>query len=249
MRLRTLRWLIALAVGLTVMSTAPGAQQPKRMPTVGILFNGTPEEERERTEAFRDGLRAVGYIDGQNIKVEYRFAPRLQYVPEMVSDLVRRNVDVIATSGALAIAAAKRATSTIPIVMIACDRSEHLVASIARPGGNVTGMTCISSDLAAKRLQLLREIVPTLSRVAVLYNPRVASKTEEVQATRAAAQAMGLAVVPVEVRTLEELEPAFDAMLAENPQALIGLLDPLTIAHHRRIVDLAADHRLPGIYG
>jgi putative tryptophan/tyrosine transport system substrate-binding protein len=150
------------------------AEQARAVPQVGILLPVQRADYDETKDplkaAFMDGLQAFGYIDGKNIHVEVRAPSKPEDLAEMAADLVNRKVDVIATTGPQPIEAAGRATATIPIVIIACDRADRLVASIARPGGNITGMSCISSDLASKRLQLLQEVVPAFSRVSVLFN-------------------------------------------------------------------------------
>ena len=167
----------------------------------------------------------------------------------MARDLVGHKVDVIATAGPLPIGATRRATDSIPIVIIACDRADRLVASIARPGGNITGMACVSSDLATKRLQLLQEIVPGLSRVAVLFNGGVPAKVAELQDTMAAATTLEIQVQSAEVRDASGFKAAFAAIKGGNPQGLIAFSDPLTFNHVKEIAEFAAEQRLPSMYG
>jgi putative ABC transport system substrate-binding protein len=173
------------------------------VPEVGVLLPVQPDYD-DATDpnkaAFMDGLQALGYVNGKNIHVEVRVPRKPEDLAEMAADLVNRKVDVIATSGPQPIEAARRATTTIPIVIIACDRADRLVASIARPGGNVTGMACISSDLSAKRLQLLQQAVPSFSRVSVLFNGGVPAKVEEFRDIQAAAKTMEIEVQSADVR-------------------------------------------------
>jgi putative ABC transport system substrate-binding protein len=194
-------------------------------------------------------LQALGYVEGKNIHIEYRVPRKPDDTAEMARDLVGHKVDVIATFGPAPIEAARRATDSIPIVVIACDRADRLVKSIARPGGNITGMACISSDLAAKRLQLMQEIVPGLSRVAVLFNGGVPAKVEELREITAAAKTLEIEVQPVEIRDPSGITAAFAAMKVGSPQALIALSDPLTFYHVKEIAELAAEQRLPSTYG
>jgi putative ABC transport system substrate-binding protein len=196
-----------------------------------------------------EGLKALGYVEGKNIHVDWRVPRKPEEVAEIARDLVEHKVDVIATTGPLSIEAARRATDSIPIVIIACDRADRLVASIARPGGNITGMACISSDLAAKRLQLLQEIVPRLSRVAVLFNGAVPAKVAELQDTIAAAKTMEIEVQSADVRDASGFTTVFAAIKGGNPQALIALAEPLTFTHVKEIAEFAAEQRLPSTYG
>jgi putative tryptophan/tyrosine transport system substrate-binding protein len=160
---------VAMPVGIK-------AERAKGMPQVGFLSYVQRADYDPTKDPFKaallDGLQALGYVEGKNIHVEFRAPRKPEDVAEMAADLVNRKVDVIGTLGPQSIEAARRATDTIPIVIIACDRADKLVASIARPGGNITGMACISSDLASKRLQLLKDALPGLSRVSVLFNGR-----------------------------------------------------------------------------
>jgi ABC-type uncharacterized transport system substrate-binding protein len=223
------------------------------VPEVGVLFppSGDKKNEDSFQAAFVDGLQALGYVEGKNIHIELRIARKPEDVTEMAADLVNRKVDVIATTGPKPIEAARRATAAIPIVIIACDRADRLVASIARPGGNITGMACISSDLAAKRLELLREMVPTISRVSVLFNGGVPAKVEEFRDIQAAAQTqtMEIEVQSAEVQDPTGFEAAFAAIKGGNAQALLALAEPLTFQHLKEIAEFAAEQRLPSMYG
>ena len=185
----------------------------------------------------------------KNIHVEFRVPRKPDDVAEMAADLVNRKVDVIATTGPQPIEAARRATATIPIVIIACDRADRLVNSIARPGGNITGMACISSDLALKRLQLMQQILPGLSHLAVLFNGGVPAKVAELQDVTAAAKTFEVDVHSADVRNASEFTTAFAAIKAGNPDGLLILVDPLTFFHVKETAKFAAEQRLPSMFG
>ena len=199
-------------------------------------------------DAFSEGLRSRGYIEGQNVHVQYRFASEPEDIPAAAAELVGRKVDVIATVGPPQIEALRRTTDAVPIVILECDRADRIVAKIARPGGNITGMACTSSDLAAKRLQLLQEVSPGLSRVAVLYNASTPSKVVELGDIQAAATKLAIAVQPVAVRDPQGFETAFATIQAGDAQALLSMADPLMMNHRHEIADFALRHRLPSMY-
>jgi putative ABC transport system substrate-binding protein len=217
---------------------------------IGVLRTQSRDALDSAAEGLHQGLRELGYVDGQNIRFEYRWAGgRPDRLPALAAELVRLNVDVIVTGGEQAILAVKQATSTIPIVMGASNDpvGAALVASLARPGGNVTGMTLLSPELSQKRLELLKEVAPRASHVAVLYNSAFPGTALDLKQTRDAARALGLTLHDIEVQRPREFEAAF-ATARERADALIPLADPFFTAHHARIVDLARRHRLPGVY-
>jgi len=201
--------------------------------------------------ALRQGLSELGYVDGQTIVVEFRSAEgRIERIPELVSELIGLNVDVFVAASSPVALAAKKATATIPIVMVAADPvGLGLVASLARPGGNVTGLSYFNEALLAKRLEMLVEFVPGLARVAVLRNPTVTAHANFWAATDEAARKLGVALLALDVREPDDFEAAFIAAVQGNAQALIAFDDGLTIAYRTRIVALAASSRLPAIYG
>ena len=249
-----LTFIAVIALWVLGMPAAVQAEQPKRLPQVGVLVavaraDYDPAAKDPLKDALLEGLKALGYVEGKNIHVDYRVPRKPEEVAEMARDLVAHKVDVIATAGPLPIEVTRRATDSIPIVIIACDRVDRLVASIARPGGNITGMACVSSDLAAKRLQLLQEIVPALSRVAVLFNGAVPAKVAELQDTMAAAKTLEIQVQSAEVRDASGFAAAFAAIRGGNPQGLIAFSDPLTFYHVKEIAEFAAEQRLPSMYG
>jgi putative tryptophan/tyrosine transport system substrate-binding protein len=246
-------FIAAISLWVVGIPAAVAAEQPQRVPQIGFLeamvrADYDPAKDPIK-DALLEGLQARGYVEGKNIHIEYRVSRKPDDAAEMARDLVGHKVDVIATFGPAQIEAATRATDSIPIVIIACDRADRLVKSIARPGGNITGMACISSDLAAKRLQFMQEIVPGLSRVAVLFNGGVPAKVEELREITAAAKTLEIEVQPVEIRDPSGITAAFAAMKVGSPQALITLTEPLTFYHVKEIAELAAEQRLPSTYG
>jgi putative ABC transport system substrate-binding protein len=221
------------------------AQQPAKIQRIGII------DDAPMWHAFRQGLRQLGYVEGQNVAYEYRYgegAP--DRLAEVAAELVRRPVDVIATFGTPPTHAAKQATATIPIVMVGVGDPVRagLVASLARPGGNITGNTVLTSDLGPKRLQMLREAIANVSRVAFLINPDNASNLATLAEMKVAASAAGIVLMPVEARSLAEFEPAFGAMLRERPDAVMVTNDPFHQHHIGHIIEFLASNRLPGMY-
>jgi putative ABC transport system substrate-binding protein len=223
------------------------AQQSGKVWRIGYLTPGSGPNAF--VEAFREELRTLGYIEGRNLSIEYRYAAgKEERLPELAAELVQLKVDVIVTPATPAIAAAKRATSAIPIVMIAPTDAvgSGLVASLARPGGNVTGMTYLSTDLAGKRLQLLREVLPKAARVAVLAFKGGSGASELfLEKLQAAARQMGITLIVRKENEAAALGDAFAAMERERAQALIVEITPFTGDNRKRIVELAAQHRLP----
>ena len=223
------------------------AQQPKKVPRIGYL--GLIEIP-ERDEAFRKGLSERGYVEGQNIHVEYRFAGgRVERLAELASEFVRLKVDVIVTTGTQVTDAAKRATKTIPIVFATTlDPVESgFVASFARPGGNLTGFSTLNVETAGKRLELLREVKPRISRVAVLQNPTNSASALMLKETEAAAKRLGIRLQSLEIRSPDDLVGAFQAATREQAGAVVSLPDILLASQQRRIRDFAITNRLPEI--
>ena len=227
------------------------AQPTGENPRIGFLFYGSPGPSPE-LDAFRQGLREYGYTEGQNIMVEYRFAGgQVKQLPKLAAELAHLKPDVIVTPGTPASLAAKQATSTVPIVFagVADAIGAGLVKDLARPGGNITGFTSISTELSGKRLELLKQVAPKASRVAVLYNPADRANVLVLQGLQGAAPALGLTLQPLEVRERGEFEGAFAAMTRHRAQALFGATGVLTTEHKKAIVDLAAKSRLPAMWG
>jgi putative ABC transport system substrate-binding protein len=224
---------------------AARAQQGERVRRIGIIDN-TPLWDH-----FREGLRELGYIEGHNIGFEYR-APegKPDRLAASAAELAHLPVNIIATYGTASTQAAMQATTTIPIVMVGIGDpvGAELVASLARPGGNVTGNTVLSADIIAKRLQLLREAIPTVARVALLWNPDNASHAAILAEARAAAPDLGVALIPVGVRSAAEFDTAFAAMMRERPDAFIMTNDPFHQLNLARIVDFLVKNRLPALF-
>jgi putative tryptophan/tyrosine transport system substrate-binding protein len=245
---------ILVATLVLVFGVAADAQQPKKVPRIGYLSSFDPATESARSEPFRLALRELGYIEGQNIAIEYRYAEgKADRFPELAAELARLKVDLIVVSGgALPIRAAKNATKIIPIVMAAGGIdpiAAGLVESLARPGGNVTGLTNLNRELGGKRLELLKEAVPKLARVAVLHDPATLGTASEVKEDLpVAARALGLTVRAWEVRTADGFERVFAALNKERPDGLYVTSGGLMNANVKGIVSLALKSRLPSMY-
>jgi ABC-type uncharacterized transport system substrate-binding protein len=227
---------------------AARAQQPA-MPVVGFLEIRSPEIITERLRAFRQGLKETGYVEGENIAIDYRWAAQMERLPELAAELVRRQVAVIVTAGGFATAlAAKGATTTIPIVFgVSDDPVKHgLVASLARPGGNLTGINLLSTELTAKRLELLREMLPRASRIAVLVNPANAVNTQTtLREVEAAARAMGLQIQIFNASTSREIDVAFAAFGRERSDAVFVGQDSFYNGRRLQLANWASRHALP----
>jgi ABC-type uncharacterized transport system substrate-binding protein len=230
------------------------AQQSAKVPRIGYLSNGDPASDSARAEAIRQSLRERGYIEGQNIAIEYRYTEgKRDRLPELAAELVRLKVDIIlAASGDFLTQAAKNATKTIPIVMVGggSDPVEAgLIESLARPGGNVTGLTNLTRELGGKRLELFKEAVPKLVRVAVLYEPASPPSVIELKEyLPAAARALRLAIQPWEVRSAYGFEKVFAALNKQRPDGLYVIGSSLMIANGKRITGLALKRQLPSMY-
>jgi putative tryptophan/tyrosine transport system substrate-binding protein len=240
------RAVIVGGVATLVAPNAAGAQQADKVARIGVLAVSAAAFS-PRIEAFRRGLREHGYVEGKNIVFEYRYAEgKLDRLPDLAVELVALKVDVIVTASPPSVRAAKRATSTIPIVFAAVGDpvATGLVKSLARPGGNVTGLSILGPELDGKRLELLKEAVTKTSRVAVLFGPESPRKELEI-----AAQALGIQLVLLPVRELGDFEPAFETARKESVHALLTSPSPLLNTVRERIVELAAKNRLPAMYG
>ncbi len=238
--------LFAVATLILACIRPADAQQPKKVYRIGYLSLGLGIQPRE--EAFRQGLRELGYVDGQNIVMEWRFAKgKADLLPELAAELVRLKVDVIVATATQPILAAKQATTTIPIVFLAAGDpvAYGLVASLARPGGNVTGLSILAPELSGKRMELFKEAFPQISRVAVLHDPGLPQSLKE---TQTAGQFLGLNVQPLEVRNATDVESAFSAMKRERADAVVTLPPAVIGVHQRRILELSAKSRLPAMH-
>jgi putative ABC transport system substrate-binding protein len=237
-------WLLATLL----LGTVPApAQQSAKVPRIAFLAGGSRSADSLLIETFWQRMKQRGYVEGKNIAAEYRFAEGTpERLPDFAAELVRLNVDVIVAPGSGAVAA-KNATNTIPIVVTYGDPvGLGLVASLAHPGGNVTGLSGFASELGGKQLELLKEAFPRVSRVAVLWWKQNALMLEDM---KVAARALGVTLQPLELRSVDDFEPAFSAIKRERAQALLVVRNPLTVTHRTRIVDFAAKSRLLAMYG
>jgi len=246
--------LLAIAVAFALCGGVADAQQPKKVHPIGYLSPLEPARESTRAEGVQLALRERGYIEGQNIATEYRYAAgKLDRLPQLAAELVRLKVDIIVAAGTdSVIRAAKNATKTIPIVMLGLATDpvvEGFVESLARPGGNVTGLTTLSIELGGKRLELLKEAVPKLARVAVLYDPSNRPSVIEVkEVLPVTARALKLTLQTWEVRAADDIDRVFAALSKQRPDGLHVLSGPLINNNQKRIVDFALKNRLPAMY-
>ena len=236
-------------LGAVAWPLAARGQQPDKIFKIGFIATGGVPLYMN---AFHDALQALGWIEGKNVIYEARYAEnRLDRLPELVAELLRLNVDVIVAGGTPAPLAAKRATATVPIVMTAAadPLGSGLIASLARPGGNVTGLSLMSADLVEKRLELLKEVFPGLASVAVLWNADHPFSALVFKETKRAAQSLRIEVQSLEVRSPDDIDSALVTAMRQNASALIAVEDPLTTDYRHQIADFVAENRLPAIYG
>src|SRR5438132_3620966 len=247
-------FMAMLTGGLLTAPLAAEAQQAGKVPRIGFLSLTSPSDRPPLLDAFRQGLRELGWVEGQNIVIDYRYAEgRVDRLPDLAAELVRLKVDlIVASAGTQAATAAKNATGTIPIVMIAVRDpvGTGLIASLARPGGNVTGVSGYTGlEIVAKQLELLKEIVPKIRRVAILSNPANAYHQLAITEVNVAARSLGVQLQLLEARGPNEFDGAFAAMATERVGALLVLSDAIFSSHRTRLADLAARSRLPAAYG
>ena len=247
------KWAWFGAIGFAfVLCAGAGAQERGKVPRIGVLFPGSPATFALRTKAFLQGLGELGYLEGKTIAIEWRWAEeKVQRLPELAAELVKLNVDMIVTNGTPATRAAQKATKTIPIVMAVVGDPVGIgvVESLARPGGNATGLTILAPELSGKRLELLKEVVPKLSRVAAMLNPTNPVYRTELQETHAGAKSLGLQIEPViEVTNLTTLQEGFTRLSRDRVPALLLLTDAIFYSMRDRILEYASKSRLPVMY-
>jgi putative ABC transport system substrate-binding protein len=245
---RAVGFIVICALGILIAPRAVEAQQAEKVWRIGYLA-GSPRVPQ--IDAFVQGLRELGYVEGHNLVLDIKLAPgRLERLPDLAAELVRGKPDVIVAAANVGGLAAKRATSTIPIVVVASHDGVHvgLFASLARPGGNLTGVESLAPDLEIQRLAFLKQAVPRLSHLAVLYNSTDPGGPAHVDITQATAQALGVHVRLVEVRSAAEFDAAFMAILGDRPDGVLIVTDPLVFAHRERIAQFTMQHKLPAIY-
>jgi putative ABC transport system substrate-binding protein len=245
------RDFITLLGGAATWPLDAGAQQAGKIPRVGFMGNSTAALEANLIGPFRQGLREHGYEEGRNIETVFRWAEgKYERFPVLIAELVSAKVDMIVTAGTPASLAVKNANTSIPLIMIAVSEpvATGLVASFARPGGNITGLTSMAPEIDGKRLELLRELVPNISYIAVLWNAGSPIQVIQEKEMRAAADVIGMKMLLLGVRSLEEIEKAFTTIIKEQPGALFVLADRLFLHHRKLIMDFATQHRLPGVH-
>jgi putative tryptophan/tyrosine transport system substrate-binding protein len=244
--------LLAVILALAASGVVAAAQQSQKVPRLGLLSNGSAHSGSARIEAFREGLRELGYKEGKNIAIDYRYAEgKRDRLPELAAELVRLKLDVIVAAGGDSVtSAARNVTTKIPIIMtnVADPVGSGFVASLARPGGNMTGLTSVTYDLSGKRLELLKETFAKITRVAVLYDPNDPVKLVEFKDMQTSARPLAVQLQALEARRPEDFAIVFRAAKQENAGALIVLPTALTNSHRRRITQLAEGSRLPAIY-
>jgi putative ABC transport system substrate-binding protein len=243
---------ILVAAMLLAVAVSAEAQQAAKVYRIGLLSARSPSSDSTGAEAFRQGLSELGYVEGKNIILDYRYAEgKFERLPDLAAELVHLKVDVILTLGVPPTRAAKQVTTTIPIVMAGGSDPVRtgLIASFARPGGNVTGLSDLNVDLITKRLELLKEVVPKTSHIAVLLNPANPTNPLQLKDTQSVAPALGLTLLILEIKKAEEFEPAFTTMRKKRVGALLVFSDPMFGFHQKQIADLAVKSRLPGMHG
>jgi putative ABC transport system substrate-binding protein len=241
----------SLAGGLLAAPLAVDAQQAGKIAKIGYLGVGTAPAYANRIEALRAGLHDLGYVEGKNVVIEYRWAERADQLPKLAAELVRINVDVIFATSSTEVEAARQATKTIPIVFATHADPVSLghIASLPRPGGNITGLTLLLTDLVAKELEILKEVVPHATRLGVLLTLTAPSHRPALQAAKAAGEKLGVQVHMVSVQTAEDLDGAFATMARERVGGLLVVASPLTRSQRTLLAELALKHRLPGMFG
>jgi len=240
-----------ITLGILLGSLAAQAQQTGNVYRIGFLGNSTAALEANLVGPFREGLRDLGYVEGRNVLIEYRWAEgKYDRFPALIGELLALKVAVIVTAGTPATLAVKKATTSVPIVMSAVGDpvGTGIVTSLSHPGGNITGLTAISTEMDAKRLELLREVVPSVSYIALLWNAASPLQVLAEKQVQAAAQVLRMSVRSFGVKTEEEIKSALAVMARERPDALLVLADRLLLHHRALIMDFATRHRLPGVH-
>ena len=240
------RFMLTSMAGALVGPLGGEAQQAGTIPRIGYLSGSS---QTPNDDAFRQGMRELGYLDGRNVTIEYRFADgKYEQLPSLASELVRMKVAVVVVATTPAIRAAQQATQTIPIVMVVGEPADGTIASLARPGGNITGVSTINTELSGKRLELLKELTTKLSRVAVLYNPTNPISARQVPSMEAATRTLGVQLQLLGVKKPQDFEGAFAAAVRGRADAVMSLPDQMFNTERKRVAGLALRHRLPTMY-
>jgi putative ABC transport system substrate-binding protein len=252
-KIQNLKWggIVAIGVTFAMCGAVATAQQPKKIPRIGFLAATSPSVESTRIEGFRQGLRDLGYTEGKNIVIEWRWAEgKFDRLPDLAAELVRLDVDVIVTGGSTSSGAAKQVTTTIPIVMAQVNDpvGSGFVASLARPGGNMTGLSTLAPEISGKQLELLKEIVPKLSRVAVLGTSTAPGNAQALKETEHAARAFKVQLQYLDILGPKDIGTAFRQASEGHADAVLVLGAPVFISQRKQIADLAIKNRLPAMY-
>jgi len=249
--MRSIRLAVVLTLGFLWAPLAVEAQPPDKVYRIGVLERTSPTVNVANLESFRQGLRALGYVEGKNLVIEYRSAAgRDDRFADLAAELVRLKVDLILTRGTPAALAAKHATPVIPVVItgVGDPVGQGIITSLAHPGGNITGLSATVTEIYPKRVELLKELVPKAARIAALFNMSNPAIPRQWTAVETAARSLGVQPLLLDVRKAEDLRPAFETAMRERADALVVGLETLTLANAPLIVDLAAKHRLPAVY-
>ena len=249
--MRSIGLAVVLTLGVLWAPLAVEAQPPDKVYRIGVLERTPPTVNVANLESFRQGLRALGYVEGKNLVIEYRSAEgRDERFADLAAELVRLKVDLILTRGTPAALAAKHATSVIPVVItgVGDPVGQGIITSLAHPGGNITGLSATVTEIYPKRVELLKELVPKAARIAALFNMSNPAIPRQWTAVETAARSLGVQPLLLDVRRADDLRPAFETAMRERADALVVGLETLTLANAPLIVDLAAKHRLPAVY-
>jgi putative ABC transport system substrate-binding protein len=245
------RTFIGLLGGAAASPIVARAQQPARVPHIGVLDLGPASARASRVEALLGGLRQLGHVEGRNLVVVFRWADSVEHVPELAAELVRMNVDIIVGTSSTMVEAARQATRTIPIVFFAHADPVGIghVASLARPGGNMTGLSMLLTEMVAKELEILNELVPDATRLGVLWNPTTPSHAVAVKAVQSAGERLGVRLHTIPLATVADIDGALASLVRENVGGFLDVISPLTFSQRARLTEAALKHRLPGMYG
>jgi putative ABC transport system substrate-binding protein len=245
------RDFIKVAAGSAITwPLAARAQQPAKMARIGFLGLGPAAAQSSRVKELRAGLRDLGYVDGKNIVIEFRWADTVDQLPKLAAELVRMNVDVIFATSSTLVEPARQATKTIPIVFATHADPVGIghVASLARPGGNITGLTMLLTDIVAKDLEMFKDALPQATRIGILWNPTTPSHPPALKAVEAAGATLEVSLVMLPVSTVEDFDGAFATMTREHLDGFLVVASPVTVSQRTRLADLALEHRLPGVF-
>jgi len=249
--MRRRKFITLLGSAAAAWPLAVRAQQPAKVPRIGFLGFGLASADADRIEALRTGLRDLGYVEGKNIVIEFRWTERIDQLPELAAELVRMNVDLIFAPSSTQVEAARQATKTIPIVF--ANHADPVgvghVASLAHPGGNITGLSVLLTDLVAKQLEILKEAVPQATRIGVLFSPTAPSHRPALRTLETAGQTLGVQLQLVPVRTAEDFDGTFAMMAQDRVDGCLVVIAPIFFSHRARVAEHALKHRLPGMFG